>query len=164
MHSQEDGVILAVCATGSSSRDSVLSWIRFLEDSNPRLGKDISVLFTLKSPIGPTDNLEIEDPPQDSPEPQRISSFDGRPQEPESKKPKEPHFGYDPSNPDLSQVGVDESSDSRFPNWPHHFNRSRRDTEHRDSLGSRSSRKSKSLNPEDSRHLTDTSHEDPNNK
>ena len=31
MHEQEDGTILAVCATGSSSRDSLLSWVRKLE-------------------------------------------------------------------------------------------------------------------------------------
>lgn len=59
VHEQDDGVILGVCATGTSSRHSVISWIRFLEKSNPRLGKDIPVIFTLKSPIGPTDDLEI---------------------------------------------------------------------------------------------------------
>ena len=31
VHEQEDGTILAVCATGSSSRDSLLSWVRRLE-------------------------------------------------------------------------------------------------------------------------------------
>ena len=31
VHEQEDGTILAVCATGSSSRDSLLSWVRKLE-------------------------------------------------------------------------------------------------------------------------------------
>jgi len=52
VHEQEDGTILAVCATGSSSRDSLLSWIRRLEVSNPRL-EDMVVLFTLTSPLGP---------------------------------------------------------------------------------------------------------------
>jgi len=52
VHEQEDGTILAVCATGSSSRDSLLSWVRKLEISNPRL-EDMVVLFTLTSPLGP---------------------------------------------------------------------------------------------------------------
>ncbi|XP_065574394.1 evolutionarily conserved signaling intermediate in Toll pathway, mitochondrial-like [Artemia franciscana] len=51
VHEQEDGTILGCCATGSSSRDSLLSWIRFLEKTNPKLA-DFPVLFTLKSPLG----------------------------------------------------------------------------------------------------------------
>merc|ERR1719471_1570750 len=52
VHEQEDGTILAICATGTSSRDSLLSWIRKLEDTNPNLAK-MAVLFTLTSPLGP---------------------------------------------------------------------------------------------------------------
>eukprot|EP00088_Acartia_fossae_P000659 TRINITY_DN10264_c0_g1_i1.p1 TRINITY_DN10264_c0_g1~~TRINITY_DN10264_c0_g1_i1.p1 ORF type:complete len:418 (+),score=81.81 TRINITY_DN10264_c0_g1_i1:39-1292(+) len=52
VHEQEDGVIYAVCATGTSSRESLLSWIRFLEKENPHLS-DLAVLFTLQSPLGP---------------------------------------------------------------------------------------------------------------
>lgn len=52
VHEQEDGTVLAVCATGTSSRDSLLSWIRFLEMENPRLA-EMAVLFTLQSPLGP---------------------------------------------------------------------------------------------------------------
>ena len=52
MHEQEDGTILAVCATGTSSRDSLLSWVRSLEVTNPNLSK-MAVLFTLTSPLGP---------------------------------------------------------------------------------------------------------------
>lgn len=49
VHEQDDGVILAVCATGTSSKDSLLSWIRHLEqDGNPNLGK-IPVVFKLTS-------------------------------------------------------------------------------------------------------------------
>uniref|UniRef100_A0A1B6C3D7 Evolutionarily conserved signaling intermediate in Toll pathway, mitochondrial n=1 Tax=Clastoptera arizonana TaxID=38151 RepID=A0A1B6C3D7_9HEMI len=60
VHEQEDGTIFAVCATGSSSRDSLLSWIRLLEKENPSLG-EIPVLFTLKSPVGYVEPLkEIE--------------------------------------------------------------------------------------------------------
>jgi len=52
VHEQEDGTILAICATGTSSRDSLLSWVRRLEESNPNLSK-MAVLFTLTSPLGP---------------------------------------------------------------------------------------------------------------
>lgn len=51
IHKQEDGVYYAVCATGTSSRDSLLSWIRLLEKENPQIG-ELPVLFTLKSPSG----------------------------------------------------------------------------------------------------------------
>ncbi|KAF5281229.1 hypothetical protein FQR65_LT14822 [Abscondita terminalis] len=50
VHEQDDGVILAVCVTGTSGRDSLLSWVRHLEkDGNPELSS-IPVVFTLKSP------------------------------------------------------------------------------------------------------------------
>ncbi|XP_046996827.1 evolutionarily conserved signaling intermediate in Toll pathway, mitochondrial [Schistocerca americana] len=59
VHEQDDGTILAMCATGTSSRDSLLSWIRLLEaDGNPQLAK-IPVVFTLKSPPG--DKLFLEE-------------------------------------------------------------------------------------------------------
>ncbi|KAJ3650243.1 hypothetical protein Zmor_021941 [Zophobas morio] len=49
VHEQEDGVILAVCATGTSTKDSLLSWIRHLEkDGNPVLS-DALVVFTLRT-------------------------------------------------------------------------------------------------------------------
>ena len=48
-HEQEDGTILAVCATGTSSRDSLLSWVRILQRDNPDLD-NIPILFTLHSP------------------------------------------------------------------------------------------------------------------
>lgn len=52
VHEQEDGTIFAMCATGTSTRDSLLSWIRSLEaDGNPALA-EIPVLFTSKSPLG----------------------------------------------------------------------------------------------------------------
>ncbi|CAH2037382.1 unnamed protein product, partial [Iphiclides podalirius] len=53
VHEQDDGTIVSVCATGTSSRDSLLSWIRLLEQyGNPVLA-DIPVIFTLSAP--PTD-------------------------------------------------------------------------------------------------------------
>lgn len=58
VHDQDEGVILAVCATGNSSRDSLLSWIRLLEQhGNPKLGK-VPVIFTLKSPITEIEELQ----------------------------------------------------------------------------------------------------------
>lgn len=49
VHQQEDATIFAVCATGSSSRDSLLSWLRILQRVNPVL-QDLPVVFTLKAP------------------------------------------------------------------------------------------------------------------
>jgi evolutionarily conserved signaling intermediate in toll pathway, mitochondrial len=49
LHIQKDGTILGICATGTSSRDSLLSWIRILEQHIPKL-KDLNIIFTLKSP------------------------------------------------------------------------------------------------------------------
>ena len=37
--------------SGTSSRDSLLSWIRFLQRDNPDL-ENIPILFTLQSPLG----------------------------------------------------------------------------------------------------------------
>ncbi|XP_043594572.1 evolutionarily conserved signaling intermediate in Toll pathway, mitochondrial [Bombus pyrosoma] len=48
IHEQEDGVYYAMCATGTSSKDSLLSWIRCLQKTNPILEK-IPVTFKLKS-------------------------------------------------------------------------------------------------------------------
>lgn len=52
VHEQEDGTILACCATGTSSKDSLLSWIRLLQRDNPEL-EGIPILFALTSPLGP---------------------------------------------------------------------------------------------------------------
>jgi signaling intermediate in Toll pathway protein len=51
VHEQTEGTILAMAATGTSSRDSLLSWVRFLQQTNPALGT-IPVLFSLTSPFG----------------------------------------------------------------------------------------------------------------
>lgn len=68
VYEQEDGIILAVCATGTSSRDSLLSWIRHLENNNPILGKAV-IVFSSKSPtedpvvdeLSSLENKKIED-------------------------------------------------------------------------------------------------------
>ncbi|XP_055942046.1 evolutionarily conserved signaling intermediate in Toll pathway, mitochondrial-like [Argiope bruennichi] len=48
VHEQEDSTIMAMCCTGTSSKDSVLSWIRFLRKSNPKLD-NIPVLFKIRT-------------------------------------------------------------------------------------------------------------------
>jgi len=45
VHEQPDGVILAVCVTGTSTRDSLLSWIRLLAKDNPKLDAGLPVVF-----------------------------------------------------------------------------------------------------------------------
>lgn len=50
VHEQDDGTIVAVCATGTSSRDSLLSWIRLLEKYDNPLLSTIPVIFTLTAP------------------------------------------------------------------------------------------------------------------
>lgn len=51
VHEQEDGNILAIGITGSSSKDSLLSWIRCLQKKNPRLAS-LPILFSTHSPLG----------------------------------------------------------------------------------------------------------------
>ncbi|KAL1130736.1 hypothetical protein AAG570_011977 [Ranatra chinensis] len=51
VHEQADGTILAVCITGTSSKNSLLSWVRILQLTNPKLAH-LSVVFPMKSPIG----------------------------------------------------------------------------------------------------------------
>lgn len=51
VHEQDDGIIYAVCVTGTSTKDSLLSWIRLLEkDGNPNLA-NLAVLFKFKSVV-----------------------------------------------------------------------------------------------------------------
>lgn len=51
VHEQDDGIIYAVCCTGCSTKDSLLSWVRLLEkDGNPNL-ENLAVLFKFKSPV-----------------------------------------------------------------------------------------------------------------
>ncbi|KAA0202646.1 hypothetical protein HAZT_HAZT009909 [Hyalella azteca] len=66
VHEQKDGTILAICITGTSSRDSLLSWIRLLSLSNPRLEEGLPVIFLQASPtasdeIVPADHSSTSD-------------------------------------------------------------------------------------------------------
>jgi len=50
---------LAICATGTSTKDSLLSWIRLLEvNGNPSIG-EVPVLFRFRSEV-PAKAEEIE--------------------------------------------------------------------------------------------------------
>lgn len=49
VHEQNDGIVYAICCTGSSTKDSLLSWIRLLEKAgNPTL-ENLAILFKFKS-------------------------------------------------------------------------------------------------------------------
>ncbi|GLV45109.1 ECSIT [Carabus blaptoides fortunei] len=50
LHEQEDGIILAICATGTSSRDSLLSWVRHLEKTGNHILSKAPVVFSVQSP------------------------------------------------------------------------------------------------------------------
>nr|AAF01220.1 ECSIT [Drosophila melanogaster] len=59
VHQQDDGTIMAICATGTSTKDSLLSWIRLLEaNGNPSIG-EVPVLFRFTSEV-PAKAEEIE--------------------------------------------------------------------------------------------------------
>lgn len=68
VHEQDDGTILAIGATGTSSRDSLLSWIRLLQERNPKLA-EIPVLFTQASPIGTVMTVDTEHETENSIDP-----------------------------------------------------------------------------------------------
>ena len=48
IHEQIDATIFANCATETSTKDSLLSWIRCLQNENPVLG-EIPIIFTLRN-------------------------------------------------------------------------------------------------------------------
>ncbi|KZC05450.1 Evolutionarily conserved signaling intermediate in Toll pathway, mitochondrial [Dufourea novaeangliae] len=50
IHEQDDGVYYAICFTGTSSKDSLLSWIRCLQKTNPALN-DIPIVFKIRSAV-----------------------------------------------------------------------------------------------------------------
>ncbi|XP_067673383.1 evolutionarily conserved signaling intermediate in Toll pathway, mitochondrial-like [Haliotis asinina] len=49
MHQQEDGTVMAMCITGSASKDSLVTWVRYLQRTNPML-EHIPVVFKLRTP------------------------------------------------------------------------------------------------------------------
>lgn len=61
VHEQEEGVYYAMCATGTSSKDSLLSWIRCLQRTNPIL-EQIPVTFKLRTLTDEGLYIEASDP------------------------------------------------------------------------------------------------------
>ncbi|XP_076756357.1 evolutionarily conserved signaling intermediate in Toll pathway, mitochondrial [Xylocopa sonorina] len=57
VHEQDDGVYYAMCATGTCSKDSLLSWIRCLQKTNPILEK-IPITFKLSSATNEASYIE----------------------------------------------------------------------------------------------------------
>lgn len=57
VHEQDDGTYFAMCATGTSTKDSLLCWIRCLQKQNPILNV-IPVVFKVAS--FPKEQLYIE--------------------------------------------------------------------------------------------------------
>jgi signaling intermediate in Toll pathway protein len=49
VHEQEDGTILGMCITGTSSKDSLATWTKALQQTNPSL-QYIPIVFMLRSP------------------------------------------------------------------------------------------------------------------
>lgn len=60
IHEQSDGTVLAMCITGTSSKDSLVMWIRALQRTNPKL-QEIPVVFKLKTPETLPDIIQHED-------------------------------------------------------------------------------------------------------
>ncbi|XP_060082334.1 evolutionarily conserved signaling intermediate in Toll pathway, mitochondrial-like [Ylistrum balloti] len=51
IHSQDTGIVMATCVTGTTSRDSVVTWVRYLQKTNPKL-EHIPILFSIKTHTG----------------------------------------------------------------------------------------------------------------
>ena len=60
MHREPDGIVLGTCITGSCSKDSLVTWIKYLMLQNPHL-KNIPVVFTLRNPAGDVDLVDYSD-------------------------------------------------------------------------------------------------------
>lgn len=60
VHEQIDETIFACCATATSSKDSLLSWVRCLEKEVPNIG-NLQILFTLKQVWSPIQPISEED-------------------------------------------------------------------------------------------------------
>ena len=49
LHEQDDGTVLAMAITGTGTKDSLVTWVRCLQQANPAL-EQIPVVFRLRSP------------------------------------------------------------------------------------------------------------------
>lgn len=79
VHEEVDATIFAICATGTSSKDSLLSWIRCLQKTNPILGK-LSIVFMFKNII--RESLYIETGEQNKKQEESFSSSNSVGEEP----------------------------------------------------------------------------------
>ena len=70
-HEQDDGTVQGICVTGTSSKDSLVSWIKCLEKDNPVI-EQTPVMFLLKTPES---GLKIYD--GDKPLYNEIGFYDG---------------------------------------------------------------------------------------
>lgn len=52
VHEQEDGTIYGVCATGTTTKDSALSWVRLLQKLKAPILEGLPVLFRFRQPTG----------------------------------------------------------------------------------------------------------------
>lgn len=63
VHEQADGSILATAISGTSSKNSMVSWIHFLQRTHPLLAK-VPIVFLIRSP--PTDLDLVREAPEDA--------------------------------------------------------------------------------------------------
>uniref|UniRef100_A0A2P2I4Q4 Evolutionarily conserved signaling intermediate in Toll pathway, mitochondrial n=1 Tax=Hirondellea gigas TaxID=1518452 RepID=A0A2P2I4Q4_9CRUS len=91
VHEQEDGTILAICVTGTSSRDSLLSWVRLLCHTNPKLGQGLPVVFL--QPLSLDSEITVVD--QDEQMPEIINPVQRSSQEHESKEDDDAQLAAD---------------------------------------------------------------------
>ncbi|XP_041364709.1 evolutionarily conserved signaling intermediate in Toll pathway, mitochondrial-like isoform X2 [Gigantopelta aegis] len=61
VHEQDDGTVLAMCITGTASKDSLVTWVRYLQTENPTL-EHTPIVFSLRSPESQVLLLEKEKP------------------------------------------------------------------------------------------------------
>lgn len=60
VHENRDGIIYAIASMGSSSRECLQSWIRFLQkNGNPNLA-DTAIVFRCGFPEAPSDQLKLQ--------------------------------------------------------------------------------------------------------
>lgn len=64
VYRQDDGTILGICITGTSSADSLLSWLQLLQLDCPRM-EQMAVMFPSRSPLGEV--VPVHKPEQFSP-------------------------------------------------------------------------------------------------
>lgn len=62
IHEQDDGKILALCITGTASKDSLRSWIAYLAKTNPQL-RQRPIVFRIRSLTTDTEVIPVTNEP-----------------------------------------------------------------------------------------------------